>query len=234
MSRFFTATATCPTCSSLHTLDYPSSINADRRDDLRAAILDGSLFTLPCAECRERLVFEPTLTYLDMARGQWMVAEPSGATSHWRESEAEAARVHKFAFGASAPGPARALGARIMPRLVFGWPAPIEKLRCQELGIDDWALEITKLLVIRDGPERTWDASLDLRLRAREDETLLLDWLNPATGAPSSAVSVPLAVYRSVADGGDSWTDLRALLAGGIYVDLGRVTRDTAAADSAA
>ena len=48
MSRFFTATATCPNCTTLNTFDYPASVNADRRDDLRSAILDGTLYVRRC------------------------------------------------------------------------------------------------------------------------------------------------------------------------------------------
>src|SRR5208282_677971 len=155
MSIFVMAHAACPTCGTAATLDYPASINADRRPDLRRAIVDHSLFTLPCRSCGEILTFEPHITYLDMAGGQWILAESVDEIENWRTAETAAAKVYDMAFGSRAPQMARALGTNIRPRLVFGWPALIEKLLCEELGIDDVALESLKLAILRDGPDQT-------------------------------------------------------------------------------
>lgn len=233
MSRFFTATATCPDCSTLNTLDYPASVNADRREDLRAAILDGSLYTMPCTKCGLSLVFEPHLTYLDMGRGEWILTAASTAASDWREAEADALRVYNLAFGAASSPAARAIGEKLSARLVFGWPALVEKLHCDELGIDDVALEVTKLVVLRDGPAREFDPSRDLRLRARENGSLLLDRVDPATGVPSDSLTIPEALYDAIATGGAGWDGLRGMIAGRMVVDLCRVLRDPGPAEDA-
>ncbi len=196
MSRFFTATATCPSCATLNTFDYPASVNADRRDDLRAAILDGTLYLRPCDTCAKLLTFDPHLTYLDVGRGQWILVEAPDKVTQWRAAEADAIGVFELAFGTRAPPPARQLGGGLVPRLVFGWPALVEKLRCEELGLDDVALEMTKIAIMHDGPHRTLEPDRDLRLRGRDDDMLLLDWIDPATGTAAVRMKVPHALYR--------------------------------------
>jgi hypothetical protein len=228
MSIFITASTVCPTCGTAGTLDFPASINADRRPDLRAAILDHSMFTLPCRNCGETLTFEPHITYLDMVRGQWILAESVDEIEHWRAAEASAVRVHGLAFGPTAPAAARDIGATLKPRLVFGWPALIEKLRCDELGLDDAALEALKLAIVRDGPARELDASLELRMLGRDGDNLDFAWADPVTGEISARFSVPETAYAIVKGGGEAWAPLQKLLAGPLYVDMNRVVRDAA------
>jgi CpXC motif protein len=230
MSIFVTAHAVCPTCGAPATLDYPASINVGRRPGLRDAILDHSLFTLPCRSCGETLTFEPHITYLDMTRGQWILAESAEEIENWRSSETAASSVYDMAFGAAAPQAARTLGAKLVPRLVFGWPALIEKLHCEELGIDDVALESLKLATLKEGPERMLYPTLELRLIGQEKDSLLFAWIDPATGSEAARMAVPEAAYVVVKGGGEAWAPLTGLLAGRMYVDMNRVLRDAAPA----
>jgi hypothetical protein len=230
MSIFVTAAATCPTCGTEMTLQYPASINADRRPDLRASILDGSLYTLPCRSCGEVLTFEPHVTYLDLSRRQWILAETIDAGADWRAAEASALGVYELAFGAAAPAPARSMAASLVPRLVFGWPALIEKLRCGDLGIDDVALEALKLAILRQGPARPIDPDQDLRLMAREEDDLILAWVDRENGAEAARLTVPEAAYLLIKGGGADWDALARVVAGRMFVDMGRVLRDSAPA----
>ena len=230
MSIFVTAHAKCPACETPATLDYPASVNADRRPDLRASILDQSLFTLPCPSCGATLTFEPHITYLDMKRGQWILAESTDEIEHWRDAEAAATGIYDTAFGAGAPDVARALGARLKPRLVFGWPALIEKLRCDELGLDDVALESLKLAMLRATPERSIDPGQELRLSGRDGSNLVFAWIDPTTGAEMARVVAPDAAYVVVKGDAAAWAPLARLLAGRMYVDMNRVLRDAAPA----
>jgi len=232
MSLFFTATATCPTCRAEATLSYPASINVDRRPDLRAAILNQSLYTLPCPKCDELLTFEPHITYLDMRRRQWILAEAVTEIGNWPAAEASALGVYDLAFGAGAPEAARTVGAALVPRLVFGWPALIEKLLCDDLGLDDAALEALKLAVLKDGPQRALDPTLELRLVGREADDLIFAWLDPTTGAEQDRLHVPEAAYLAVKGGAAAWAPLTALLAGRMFVDMNRVLRSPAPAQA--
>ncbi len=226
MSRFFTATATCPNCATLNTFDYPASVNADRRDDLRTAILDGTLYLRPCDTCGKPLTFDPHLTYLDVGRGQWILVEAPDKVAQWRAAEADAIGIFELAFGTRAPPPARRLGSGLVTRLVFGWPALVEKLRCEELGLDDVTLEMAKIAVIRDGPHRTLEPDRDLRLRGREENMLLLDWIDPATGTANIRMKVPHALYEDALEPSAAWAELRAEVAGRMFVDISRILRD--------
>jgi hypothetical protein len=225
MSILAEATAVCPTCGKEVAFDCPASVNADRRPDLRAAILDGSLYAEACRVCGEDLMFEPNLTYLDIGRRQWILARPSDERGVWETAEREAVSVYDLAFGPDAPAAARKLGAGLVPRLVFGWPAMVEKLLCQEMGLDDAALEATKLAALAEGPMREINPDLDLRLTGEADGAMLLHWLDPSDGVAVSSLRVPRQIYVLVKGGGDAWAPLNARLAGQMYVDIGRVLR---------
>ena len=179
MSLLAEATATCPTCAAVTGMEFPVSINADRRPDLRAAILDRSMFALPCRSCGV-LTFEPHLAYLDVGRRQWILAQSTDDRANWEQAENDAVGVYDLAFGAGAPAAARAIGSALRPRLVFGWPALIEKLLCHDLGLDDVALEALKFATIANATPPTLDPSLDLRLAGEQDGNLVLHWIDPA------------------------------------------------------
>jgi hypothetical protein len=224
MSILADAEATCPTCGAAVAFEFPASVNADRRPDLRDGILDGSLFHESCASCGEALSFAPRLTYLDMGRKQWIVAEPGEARGGWAEAEQAASGVFAAAFGAGAPAAARALGHGLKARLVFGTAALAEKILAFELGLDDAALEAAKLMVIAEGPARELDPASELRLTGEDQDLLVFARVEPETGAVRGRVGVPRELYTVIKGGGEAWAPLLARLAGPLYVDLGRVT----------
>src|SRR5208282_3755237 len=127
------------------------------------------------------------------------------------------------AFGAGAPPDARMIGAGLKPRLVFGWPALIEKLLCRDLGLDDVFLEALKLATIASGAIPELDPALDLRLAGERDGALLLQLVDPVDGRPSGEVAVPHAAYAVVTARGEAWAPAIAKLAGRMFVDIGRV-----------
>jgi CpXC protein len=225
MSFIVDATAECPTCRATARLDFPASINADRRPDLRAAILDGSIYGQDCASCGERLSFEPQTTYLDVGRRQWILAQSSEDRSGWLEAEQTAIAVHATAFGRDAPAAARRLGESVVSRLVFGWPAMAEKLLCRELGLDDIALEALKMTAIAHNTVPVLDPGLDFRLVGDQDEALLFAWLDPADGDHAARMQIPKAAYALLKGGGDAWTPLMERVTGSPFVDIGRVLR---------
>jgi hypothetical protein len=228
MSLIFTASMVCPACGAEATLDYPSSINADRRPDLREAILDHSLYTSRCPGCARSLAFDPHMTYLDVARRQWILAEGVHEVGNWQETEANAIGIYDMAFGGTAPEAARTIGRRLVPRLVFGWPALIEKLLCQELGFDDAALEALKFAALRDGPSRTISPTLELRLIGSNEDGLICAWLDPSTGEEFEQIGIPEELYAQV-KGGEAWEPLTKALSGPMFVDMNRVLRAPAA-----
>jgi hypothetical protein len=223
VSIFLTAGTTCPTCGAAASLDYPASINAGRRPDLRAAVLDGSLYTIPCRSCGEALIFEPHITYLDIARRQWILAIASTELQRWREAEQDAMGTFALGFGADAPEVARRLGEGLTARLVFGWPALIEKLVCGDLGYDDITVELVKLALLRDVPGAPLDSEHDLRLLGREAGRLRFAWVDRVSGAPNTRADVPADIYAAVHANSAAWADAAATVATGLFIDIGRV-----------
>ena len=96
MSMFNPATAPCPACGTVHRFQLVASVNADRRDDLRLAILDGSFQRETCAKCKTQFVLPPALTYLDVRRGQFILVQPLKVQEYW-EASGKVAR-DSFAF----------------------------------------------------------------------------------------------------------------------------------------
>ena len=148
MSMFDTATATCPKCGTEAELEVVLSVNADRRPDLRAEILDGSFQAVPCAKCGTRVRLEPEFVYFDLGRRQWIVVHPADAVDGWAEAEQHARAIFEESFGTGAPAQVRELTEGVAPRVVFGWPALQEKLLCADLALDDTALELLKLAIL--------------------------------------------------------------------------------------
>ena len=123
------------------------SVNAVRRPDLRVAILDRSFQHIACPSCGTGFRVEPTFTYLDTGRKQFIAALPSTDLPHWQEAEARAQASFDKAFGKGSG--AGSLAAGMQARCVFGWLGLNEKLIAQEHGIDDVALEMAKLATLR-------------------------------------------------------------------------------------
>ena len=70
MSIFRTMTVNCPHCGTAGGFNAVMSVNADRRPDLRTAILDGSFQRQPCPQCGKDFRLDPEMTYVALGQGQ--------------------------------------------------------------------------------------------------------------------------------------------------------------------
>jgi hypothetical protein len=220
MSIFNTAVMTCPACQHETEISWVASVNADRRPDLRDALLDGSLQAEPCSVCGEKLRLPPHLTYVDMARGNWLLVDTVDEIPNWRAHELEATTLFDDAFGASAPQVAQELAKGVSPRIVFGWPALREKVLCSALGIDDVTLELLKTSVIRNVPGMALGQSL--RLTGGTDTSLTLAVMDDASEAVTATTDVPRSLIDDIAGDVAAWAPLRARLTAGPLVDVAR------------
>jgi hypothetical protein len=227
MSLFGRATVTCPSCGTSVEDDLVASVNADRRPDLRAAVLDGSFQSRACETCGALLRFPPRFTLVDMARGQWIVAHPALDVHAWHMLETEARLVFERGYGATAPAPAREIGRGLQPRITFGWGALREKLLCRDHGIHDVTLELLKIIVLRDVPGAPFSDASELRLIGLDEDELLLRWLVADSEAALSTLRMPREEYewRAAPDElpASKWGAVRAALAAGPFVDLARL-----------
>jgi hypothetical protein len=190
--------------------------------DLRAAILDGSFQREPCPKCNVEFRLDPKMTYVDVERGQWIAVYPSNRLDHWNLFEDRARATFARAYGAKASAAARALGADLKARLVFGWAALREKLLVARHGLDDVILELAKAAMIRSLDNPPVAAGTELRLVGVQVGWLAVAWLDSASEEVKEVLRVPRSVYDEIAADTASWSALYASVSAGPFVDVSR------------
>ena len=223
MSLFVPVQAKCSACGSTAKTELAASVNADRRPDLRQAILDGSFQSMACPNCGESVRMPAHLTYIDVGRRQWFLVEDVAQLAEWREAEAEATELYDRSFGPSAPAPQRMVMEGVEARLVFGWPGLREKLLAAEAGLDDKMLELLKIGVLRNVKGPPFADGTELRLVGTVGSDLALAWLQSATEAFVVSLTVPRSIYDDLAANLGPWAELRADLSAGLFVDMNRL-----------
>lgn len=224
MSIFHTATVACANCGTKVAAQRTASLNADRRPDLRAAVLAGTFQSTKCAKCGTAMRLPPHLVYLDLGHNQWIAAEPVTLLEQWPEAEADAQKAYDHAFGEEATPAAQEIGEELKPRLVFGWTALREKLIADDLGLDDVTLELLKMALMREVDEPPIADQTELRLVGGTAETLTFAWVVAATEQHLVQLDMPRDIYDDVAGDTEAWASARALFDGKLMVDLRRLT----------
>lgn len=221
MSVFRTASIDCPACGGAVEFDLVHSVNADRRPDLRGQILDASFQRRACTGCGHESRVQPELNYLDIGRRQWIAAWPQDALATWQEHTARAQSAFDEAFGAAAPAGAREIGKALRCRVTFGWAALREKALLAGTRLDDVAVELAKLALIRSSRMPPLGTA-ELRLVALQGEELLFAWLDRRSGEPLELLRVPLTLLDEIA-AEPEWAPLREQLSASPFVDAQRL-----------
>ncbi len=221
MSVFNTVEMPCPGCATGVKFDLVQSVNAVRRPDLRAAILDRSFQSKTCPTCGTTFRVEPTFTYLDTTRKQFLAVWPSTDVGNWKEVEARSQESYDSAFGPGSDGAEFAVGQQA--RCVFGWLGLNEKLIALEHGIDDVDLEMAKLATLQAMGEMKLGKAKEFRLVGATDDELIVGWLLTRSEEIDDEYSVPRQVLNDIAAAPDTWAPLRADVSGGMFVDYRRV-----------
>jgi len=223
MSLFESAKAACPKCGTVHQFEVVASVNADRRPDLRAAILDGSFQREQCAKCKAEFVAPPMFTYFEVGGGWWILAQPAGFDEKWRDAAEIAREGFAKAYGANASAAAREIGTGLKVRVVFGWPALREKLLCGDLKLDDVELELLKMAIVRSSQDSPIGDDNELRLVGARGSELSLAWIVAATERSIATLDVPRATYDEIAADHGDWQAIREEIASEPYVDMNRL-----------
>lgn len=223
MSIFHPAELVCAHCGAHNTVQRTASVNADRRPELRAAIIDRSFQQMQCGSCGIAMRLAPHLTYLDVRRGQWFMVEPASTIERWQSAEREAFATWDRAFGSQATPQGRELGEALQARLVLGWPALREKLLCAELGMDDVTLELLKIDLLRDMEAPPLADQTELRLVAGDAALLRFDWMEVASERVLEGLEVTRDAYDAQVTAADDWADLRTQFEGTLLVDWRRL-----------
>ena len=223
MSLMQSETVACPACGKRILFDVIYSLNADRRPDLRAAIIDGTLQQLNCPKCAATFRMEPEMTYLHVARNQWLLVQPVGKLPEWRELEQSARDTFEAAYGSGSPKAVREIGAALKTRVTFGWAALREKLICEEQGLDDVTLELLKLAIVRSEDSLQLTDDSELRLVNIEGDQIVLAWIQAASEALVETLRAPRSLYNEIAGDQNGWKALREEVSAGPYVDFQRL-----------
>ena len=222
MSIYTTEKYACPNCGTVYEYNHFASINADRRPDLREEVISGKLELITCAPCALDIRPEPSLNYLDFANGLWILAQPITEIARWDEEEARAAQLFDAAYGSGAPESAREIGNSLSPRITFGWPAFREKLVVKEAGLNDLAVEKTKIAILYNRPGNPVEPGVELRLFNARETKFGMAWVDAVSGKIVQAFDIQRALYESTAEGGD-WSDIEQKIGGGMFVDMQRM-----------
>ena len=223
MSIFKTETFACPKCGTSITYDIVASVNADRRPDLRAKIVDNSFQRSACEKCGHPFRLEPEMTYFDAGRKQWILVLPANQVTDWPYLEQNARSAFDRTYGEDAPEEAQAIGENLSVRVAFGWPALREKLLAVDLGLDDVTLELMKMAIFGGTEQTPLSDEIELRLTGAEGNELILEWLDGAVEFALEELRVPRALYQQVAEDPKSWESLRQELTAGPFVDFARL-----------
>ena len=222
MSIFRTETLPCPGCGRNVEFEVCQSVNADRRPDLRQAIIERRFQSETCADCATTFRRPPDLTYMNVGRKQWIIAAPARVVSQWPAMERQTAATFARSYGPAADPMAQEMARGLAVRVVFGWGAFREKLVAQEAGLDDATLELLKLSIIRNDADLLDDRT-ELRLIEATPDTLSLARVVRETDALDELLSVPRGAYDAIAQAPKPWAELRAELTAGPFVDLARL-----------
>jgi len=231
MSIFKTITRACPNCGTDNTFDEFSSVNADRRPDLRDAILSGEFQRINCMSCEQDFRLEPELNYLDVGRGSWIRAFPLDEKAFWDRAETDAATAFDEAYGSGAPEAAREIGDLLTVRATFGWPGFREKLLIADLGLNDVSVEQVKIAILRNREGNPLAPSIELRLLAAPGDELHFAWLDAQTGETVEMFSAPRALYGEI-DGDPDWADIGRSISAGLFTDMQRLFLEPQSSDA--
>ena len=224
MSRVFSETFPCPWCDAPQEMGIVVSVNADRRPDMRKAMLDDSFQRGRCVACGTKYRAEPDLTYLDAAHKLWVLVEPARQLSEWPELEAAARDAFERAYGAEAPPSAQRLGQSMRSRIAFGWAGFREKVLCAEHGLDDATLELMKFALMRSLDDIPLADDAELRLVGVEGKRLDFAWVGSNSDRVLETMSASRVVFEEIErDESGAWNELREAVSAGPFVDVNRL-----------
>lgn len=227
MSLFTTSNVSCPVCGTVVQMMAAGSINADRRPDLRQAILDDSFQIVTCGSCALSFRLEPEFNYLDVGRGQWLAALPARRIADLAEAEAETRQVFDASYGPAARPAAQEVGKLLQLRLTFGWPGTREKLLLRDLGLDDVIIEMVKLDLMRRLPSAPLVEFMELRVQGMADGVIQFAFVNAETEEVDQSFGANRQLYDDIAAQSDAWATIRARLTAGPFVDMQRLYQTT-------
>jgi hypothetical protein len=220
MSIFRSVELPCPACETPVEFELVHSVSADRRPDLRDAILDGTFQRQTCPACKTTFRVDPEFTYMDIGRGQYIGVWP--VSRRRAQLRRENTRCLEQTLGSGATAEAQSLGRKLTPRVVFGWPALGEKILARQADIDDRTLEVAKMAVLRTRDDVPLPGEQEFRLVGELDGDPVLAWVHADSEQRQDAVRMPRALIGDIEAERDHWKKAFDEVAEGLVVDFQR------------
>ena len=178
-----TTTVTCPACGRLRDAKIVQSINTATNGAAKQQLLDGQLNVLIC-DCGRHTHLAANVLFHDPDLDYFCQVCPGGDAA--MDQAAAAFR------GSGAAGT-----QRIVPSL----NALVEKVKLLDAGLDDWAIEMAKVLLLASTDEQDLDRVLLFdHVDHVDHEARVLHWmLFDRNGSSARSVASPLAAYSKLA-----------------------------------
>jgi len=174
-----TTRVTCPTCGLPHDCKLVQSINTETNPSAKAQLLEGELNVLAC-DCGRRTHLAANVLFHDPVADYFCQVCPGGDAAMDQAAEAF-----------------RGSGAAGIQRIVPSLNALVEKVKLIDAGLDDWAIEMAKVLLLASTPEQDLDRVLLFDRVDRENG--VLHWmLFDSTGSTAQSVASPLGAYAKL------------------------------------
>ena len=211
MSVFAEKDVTCPACGVTERRNIAKSIHGPRVPAVVDAIRSRSFQVFNCGSCEAQYDVAHPCTYVDFDKKHYVALFPSSSVT---------TATFQQAMVDLAPDAVRQQSAGFTVRCVFGLDGFGDKIACLTEGLDDVALEICKLDLLRFRGLRAGLAYRP-RLIGVDGDTLQLRVWTPNKPEPVTT-TIERATVHQVATHPD-WAAARDALAEGPWVDVGRV-----------
>lgn len=168
------AHVTCPGCGREHDVPLVQSINTRDEPETKQRLLAGEFDVLDC-ECGKRTQLVAELLYVDPIANLYIQVAPT----------TEAIAKGEAAFAAA--------GATGTQRLVPSINALVEKIKIGDAGLEDWVLEMVKVLLLASMAE----PDLNRVLLFDHVDGDVIHWI--LLGDDARAMQSPFAAYERLA-----------------------------------
>lgn len=175
MSIVGTARVLCPGCGREHDAQLVQSINTRTSPAVKKKLLEGELNVLAC-ECGRRTQLNANVLFVDPDADYFCQVAPGGEAAIAKATDA---------FRAAGPAGTQ----RIVPTL----NALIEKVKLLDAGLEDWVIEMAKVLLLASIGEHDLDRVLLFEGVDREANTIR--WV--LFGGPGTAPEIVTSPFNA-------------------------------------
>jgi hypothetical protein len=112
--------------------------------------------------------------------------------------------------------------ASMQLRITFGWGGLREKLIAVDHQLDDVALELVKLAIVRNSASSPLSNEIELRFVTLAEGKFVMAWIRAQTEHLVELFDVPRQLYNDIAASEEGWQSLREELSAGAFVDMNR------------